>query len=927
MPWLTASDELPLDHRGPTDTPFEPFEGFWLERPLIERFQEMVARYGDKISVDDGVLRLTYNELLSASLRLARVIEPIVPAGRPVGIVLPNNASFPVAALACLAIGRPFVPIDCNYPTTRNLQIIGEAGVAALIVDGAGGAREMATSLPRLDIGTALAASGDTHVDIAPSEGPAVILYTSGSTGGPKGICNDQRAILQRVAQAVNSCHLNSNDRFVLLSSPGTIAGVRETFAALLNGSTLYIADPHRLGMQGVLRVFGSAGITVGYAVPALLRQLLNLPGAQQAFSSARIIRTGGDIPLESDLALCRAVLPPSCHLLIAFSSTEIPTIFQWFVPHDWVAETLRLPVGQARPGVSFMLVDDCGAPVREGEAGELVVKSPYLALGLWQRGQLQRGPFLDDPSDSRARILHTGDLVRLRPDGLSEMMGRKDRQIKIRGLLVHPVEAEAVLRGCQGVLEATVIVRRQGEEARQLVAYVVPREQGTAGLTAELKRALASRLPQHMRPSQIHFLAAIPLLPGFKPDIRALEAIDQTELAKQDEIARSDRQPDPGPGLPAGSSAACDVRNAVRRAWVAVLNRKSFEDDVPWEDAGGDSLNALQLWFGIEHALRRPCPLDTLQNHTTPSELIRDIAQKLELSQRQTDHVDAPERPLVFFMPAAEGDAPAYARFRAALRGSIQFECIEYPRWKEMMDGGAGFDVIVDASVKQIIANCGRSSCLLAGFSFGGFVAWETAHRLTQLGRQVGFVGLIDTRRQQQVRKAESRIGWVRRKIRETWQQPRSAYAEVRWRIIYPLVVRVCPAWLLRDIGELTSRWPATFGLSWRLMMRLRLLSLDKWVPKPLHVPAYLFRSDEFLPDAPDFNWGSLCEQLQVIPVTGSHVTLFEPPSLDILCRRFLQAVQAAAAEPPHSVEGDGPVVTQQEKRESVTEGSPTAS
>jgi thioesterase domain-containing protein len=87
--------------------------------------------------------------------------------------------------------------------------------------------------------------------------------------------------------------------------------------------------------------------------------------------------------------------------------------------------------------------------------------------------------------------------------------------------------------------------------------------------------------------------------------------------------------------------------------------------------------------------------------------------------------------------------------------------------------------------------------------------------------------------------------------------------------------------------------------------MMRLRLLSLDKWVPKPLHVPAYLFRSDEFLPDAPDFNWGSLCNQLQVIPVAGSHVTLFEPSSLEILCQRFLEAVQAAVAEASHAIEG----------------------
>jgi non-ribosomal peptide synthetase component F len=105
------------------------------------------------------------------------------------------------------------------------------------VFDGAG-------SLPYLDIGSSLDGADEWVPSIASSGGPAVILYTSGSTGQPKGICNDQRAILQRVAQATNSCHLNANDRFFLLSAPGTIAGVRETFAALLNGATLHVADP-----------------------------------------------------------------------------------------------------------------------------------------------------------------------------------------------------------------------------------------------------------------------------------------------------------------------------------------------------------------------------------------------------------------------------------------------------------------------------------------------------------------------------------------------------------------------------------------------------------------------------------------------------------------------------------------------------------
>src|SRR5262245_13993953 len=170
--------------------------------------------------------------------------------GRLVGIFLPNNALFPIAALACLATSRLFVPIDHNYPPERNDQIIQEAGLAAVILDRTD---EMTNSslatVHQLDLTHSLnQRKNERIIPVGQIDGPAVVLYTSGSTGRPKGICNDQMAISQRVAQFTTTCHLNAEDRFVLLSSPGTIAGIRDTFVALLNGATLYIADPYQLG-------------------------------------------------------------------------------------------------------------------------------------------------------------------------------------------------------------------------------------------------------------------------------------------------------------------------------------------------------------------------------------------------------------------------------------------------------------------------------------------------------------------------------------------------------------------------------------------------------------------------------------------------------------------------------------------------------
>jgi non-ribosomal peptide synthetase component F len=296
----------------------------WIDRPIFARFESIADLTPDKIALDDGVFRFTYQEVQQAARHLAVRVEATVPMGRPVGIFLPNGALFPIAALACLATGRLFVPIDQNYPPERNDQIIKEAGLAAVIL---GRGDEIMNSpfgsIQQLDLTHSLGQTkSERIIPVGQIDGPAVVLYTSGSTGRPKGICNNQRAISQRVAQFITTCRLDSDDRFVLLSSPGTIAGIRDTFVALLSGATLYIADPYQLGTNGVLSVIRDHRITICYAVPALLRELLRLPNAKHAFSNLRVFRIGGDRVLASDITLCRASLPQSCLILKRRHST-----------------------------------------------------------------------------------------------------------------------------------------------------------------------------------------------------------------------------------------------------------------------------------------------------------------------------------------------------------------------------------------------------------------------------------------------------------------------------------------------------------------------------------------------------------------------------------------------------------------------------
>src|SRR5262249_20464998 len=215
-----------------------------------------------------------------------------------------------------------------------------------------------------------------------------------------------------------------------------------------------------------------------------------------------------GDVALSGDIAVCRAMLPPSCHLLIGYGSTEAPTTFQWFVPRDWNPNSSRVPIGYPVPDVSTTLVNDDGEPASVGELAELYVRSTYLALGLWQGGRLLSASVQYLRDGATGRVMRTGDILRMRKDGLTELIGRDDRMIKIRGRRVDLGEIEDVLRSCDDVADAAV-VRIGDDERPTLVAFVVVKNIDSKSVTNKLWVAISTRLPQYMRPARLRFIDA----------------------------------------------------------------------------------------------------------------------------------------------------------------------------------------------------------------------------------------------------------------------------------------------------------------------------------------------------------------------------------------------------------------------------------
>jgi thioesterase domain-containing protein len=487
-------------------------------------------------------------------------------------------------------------------------------------------------------------------------------------------------------------------------------------------------------------------------------------------------------------------------------------------------------------------------------------------------------------------RILRTGDLFRLRPDGMAELCGRKDRQVKIRGVRVDPGEVEAALRRCEGVADAVVVARRESNTASALVAFVVAHP-----WAVQLdNKALSARLAAQMRPAVIRLIEEIPRLPSFKPDLAALATLDIAYRTAEDTA-------NPARVAPTASRIDPRVHDAVKRAWTTACGARAVVRDLSWEEAGGDSLRALELLLLLEESLGRRLSTEMLSAGTTPSGLCAAVERRISESSEDAAHRGADDgRIPVFLMPGGVHEGPGLARVRHALRDRVRFVLINYPDWRETIAAKADFDAIVTATVGQILSRCGDRPIQLAGYSFGGFVAFETAHRLVESGHRVTFLGLLDTRRWSQFESSLPTTGvksvHLVGKIRESFSK-RDVGISLRriFRTLLELrafVLLEAFAWFCMSVAGRR----AAANTRMQLLTALRSYALRGWLPSALSVPTFFFRSVEDTAHLPyDCGWSALCSPFTVVPIGGDHISMMEPTHVEHLCASFLEALYAA--------------------------------
>ncbi|GHJ41201.1 non-ribosomal peptide synthetase [Streptomyces sp. TS71-3] len=612
------------------------------ERPLPHAtvrglFEEQAARTPDAAALHHRGTSLTFAELDARADRLAAALTARGAApDSVVAVALPRGADLVVALLAVLKAGAAVLPLDPGYPPERIALMLGDAAPHTVVC--APGTAATLGVAPHLvcppDTAPPPGRGRPDRPALAPDHA-GYVIFTSGSTGRPKGVVGTQRGLANRLAWGRELTAGGSGPR--MAKSPlSFIDGLTELLGALVVGEAVVLADDADTGDPVALAALADRhGAALLTAVPSLLAVLAE-SAPEGTFGSVRTWVSSGE-PLSGELARALAARWPRARLVNLYGCSE--------AAGDSLVHTCGagdgdgpVPLGRPLARTRVHVLDAFLRPVPPGAVGELYLAGAGVARGYLGRAARTAERFTADPyGPPGSRMYRTGDLARQRADGTVEFLGRADDQVKIRGFRVEPGEVEAALRALPGIARAAVVARRHGAgPARQLVAYVVPErgptpeERGAAPEPAAVRRALAGHLPDHLVPSAVVVLDALPHTPSGKLDRRAL----------------------PAPGTTPGGAyepPRGTAETTLCALFADVLDRSRVGVNDDFFELGGDSIVSVRLSDRARRAGLMLSPRDVFTGRT-PAGLAALLADRdtKDTEDTRTGEFTAPTAPLV---------------------------------------------------------------------------------------------------------------------------------------------------------------------------------------------------------------------------------------------------------------------------------------
>lgn len=594
---------------------------------VLDAFAQQVSRHGHKTAISCDANQLTYDDLDQLSNQLAQLL---IKSGHHTGDIIAcccsRRIEVPIIILGIMKAGGAYLPLDPTNPPQRLTQLISDCGCRLVIGDSylSEETREQLKQ-PVLDVDDMVSEMGTMSIDavasiIAP-ESVAYVLYTSGSTGLPKGVCVPHAAFHKHVLSIRQAFELQSDDRVLQFSNLTFDPSLEQMFAPWSLGASVHMRGNELWSPEVLCETVRDLELTVINLPPAYFKHCAASMSGQNGSQKLRLIILGGDVfPADSMTGMSQRDIK----ILNAYGPTEAVITSTTYDATNISAAVKSVPIGRPKPGSRAYVLDAQRKMLPVGVPGRLYLAGPMLACGYLNDVRLTEERFIRDPfagefGDADGSLMYdTGDVARWNTDGNLEFQGRADRQIKIHGIRVETGEIEAALNSCEGVNNSHVNVRHAGEQT-ELIAWIAV-GQNADGTTksidqAGLQQRLQTELPKFMVPRQLVLIPQLPLNTSGKIDITRLPEPDAG--ARRSNVAQY-----------VAPQTSWEI--SLANIWADELSVSPVGLNDNFFDVGGASLSSLRIVSRMNQEGLNPSEEPLKPEILFEFQTIRELAEKL---------------------------------------------------------------------------------------------------------------------------------------------------------------------------------------------------------------------------------------------------------------------------------------------------------
>jgi amino acid adenylation domain-containing protein len=852
-------------------------------------FEAQAARIPDAVALVYEDRQLTYQNLNERANQLAhclmrRGVGPDV----LVGLCMERSLEMVIGILAILKAGGAFVPLDRSNPPERLAFMVRDTQMHLVLMHPQLTAKVPAERTSRIYLGSDWSMFAKEPTDNPPSasgtEDLAYVMYTSGSTGEPKGVMIHHKGLVNYVWWATKAYDVAGGHGAPVHSSIGFDLTITSLFCPLVAGERVVLLpeDPGVEALSAALR--REKNFSLLKITPAHLEVLSHDLKSGGVTNCAGTLVIGGEALLGEQLTFW-STRAPGTRLINEYGPTETVVGSCVYEVPAGSFPAGPVPIGRPIANTQIYILDRYRQPVPIGVTGELYIGGMGVARGYLNRPALTAEKFIDDPfsTEPHARLFKTGDLARYQPDGTIEYLGRLDHQVKIRGFRIELGEVEAALLAHAAIQQAVVLVREDKPGDKRLTAYVVS-SPGQKLQVRSLRSQLRQQLPVYMVPSVFVLLNALPLTSNGKVDTRALPAPDGSTPDLEETFV--------APRTP--------IEEGVARIWADLLNleRVGIEDN--FFDLGGDSLVALQLVIQIEARFGKKLPIALLVQNPTIERFAKLIIEDAVFPAKSWLVALQPQgaKPPFFWIHGQDTDAllPRYLGPDQPLYGvRHQGEDGTPARYTTVVD-------IATSCLHEIFAIQPNGPYLLGGYCFGGLIAFEIAQQLKRINEDVRLLFVLEpvNRRIPLTPSSSSSAAWTDRLSErvialcdKSWRHlPKlkalNAYQKARYILkgtrdkIKEIALRTFPVKrILKKIGYkacLALSYPIPPSLRSRYILDIYNRAVDDYVFEVYPGRLIVFKTT----DSDPTGWDELAaEGLEIYEIPANHSNVLEEPYL----------------------------------------------